>query len=220
MASSPPFFLRAQDSTKFSRSRTGTALAEVLSGKVSPSGRLPVTIPHNESSLPKNYLDQSMTAYPGRTHRYFQGVPLYPFGFGLEYSTFDLGNSHYHVEVLEDSSTQAVLNVNITNNGEYVLNDSKYVVNVFASPRDSNNHSMMIQMLVGFSKVSLSAGQTKQVQVEMPLRRFKLLSGDDDGINEFEIWIGSSLRRSSNKNVLRINFHTNTIVSLREEKSE
>ena len=60
----------------------GEALADVLFGKVAPSGRLPVMVPTSEAQLPAAYLDQSMSAGLGRTHRYFTGEPLYPFGFG------------------------------------------------------------------------------------------------------------------------------------------
>jgi beta-glucosidase len=58
----------------------GEALAEVLFGRSAPSAKLPVMVPTGESQLPRDYLDQSMKAAPGRTHRYFTGTPLYPFG--------------------------------------------------------------------------------------------------------------------------------------------
>ena len=57
----------------------GQALANVLFGEAAPAGKLPVMVVHNESQLPSDYLNQSMQAGPGRTHRYFTGNnPLYP----------------------------------------------------------------------------------------------------------------------------------------------
>ena len=137
----------------------GDALAQVLVGVQAPSGRLPVMIPYDESS-PKDYLDQSMTAKPGRTHRYFQGDPLYRFGFGLEYSTFDLAAPR--VEIANNGEL-ACLTVNVTNRGEYVLNASKYVVNVFASPTQETS---LVEMLVGFSKITLNVGEMREARVE------------------------------------------------------
>ncbi len=64
----------------------GTALANVLFGVTNPSGRMPVTVVESLAQLPE-YLDLTMNRPPGRTHRYFTGVPMYPFGFGLSYST-------------------------------------------------------------------------------------------------------------------------------------
>ena len=61
----------------------GEGLADVLFGKVAPSGKLPVMVPVSEAQLPVQYLNQSMLAGMGRTHRYFTGKPLYQFGTGL-----------------------------------------------------------------------------------------------------------------------------------------
>ena len=68
--------------------RAGKAVADILYGKVSPSGRLPVTFYHNDSELPR-FTDYSMK---GRTYKYFQGKPLYPFAHGLSYTEFAYEN--------------------------------------------------------------------------------------------------------------------------------
>src|SRR5579884_4207985 len=68
----------------YSGEEGGAAIAETLSGKNNPAGRLPVTFYKNVSQLP-NFEDYSME---GRTYRYFHGKPLYPFGYGLSYTTF------------------------------------------------------------------------------------------------------------------------------------
>lgn len=66
----------------------GKAAAEVLFGDYNPAGRLPVTFYRNITQLP-DFEDYNMT---GRTYRYFKGDPLFPFGYGLSYTTFNYGN--------------------------------------------------------------------------------------------------------------------------------
>ena len=68
----------------YSGEEGGAAVAETLSGENNPAGRLPVTFYKDVSQLP-NFENYSME---GRTYRYFKGAPLYPFGYGLSYSTF------------------------------------------------------------------------------------------------------------------------------------
>ena len=70
----------------------GEGLADIILGKAAPGGKLPIMVPTGEGQLPKDYLDQSMQAPPGRTHRYFTGQPLFSFGHGLSYSSFRYSN--------------------------------------------------------------------------------------------------------------------------------
>ena len=66
----------------------GRAVADVLFGKYNPGGRMPVTVVDSVSELPP-FEDYDVTSYPGRTYRYYNGVPLIPFGFGLSYTSFE-----------------------------------------------------------------------------------------------------------------------------------
>ena len=86
----------------------GQALAEVLTGRVNPSGKLPVTFYKDDSQLP-DFLDYRMR---NRTYRYFQGEPLFPFGHGLSYTTFTLSSPAYSVH-----EGFAVVTCNVKNTG-------------------------------------------------------------------------------------------------------
>ena len=159
----------------------GEALAEVLFGARAPSGRLPVMIPTNESQLPKDYLDQSMMAPPGRTHRYFTSTPLYPFGFGLGYSTHSYGQLRVSHESLaagtDDLETELTISVDVTNHGEYTGAHDE-VVMVFAKPslRDEPTAEMSVprQMLLGFARIATAPGATTTATVRVPAKRLRL----------------------------------------------
>jgi beta-glucosidase len=143
-------------------------------------------IPTSEDQLPTDYLDQSMQIAPGRTHRYFTGKPLYPFGFGLGYSSFSYSNltvSHTMVAAgAADVDTVLTVSVSVTNNGEYE-GSSDEVVMVFAKPTlaDAPTSTMSVpkQILGGFTKVATLPGTTTVVSVEVPMRHLRLVGPDD-----------------------------------------
>lgn len=116
----------------------GHALADILFGKVSPSGRLPVTFYRSVDDLP-DFADYSME---NRTYRFFKGSPLYPFGYGLSYTKFE--------ENWLDDDTAEVKNVGDMDSWHTVLKFEK-------EPHPQ---------LVGFSKVWIPAGETVRVKVK------------------------------------------------------
>jgi beta-glucosidase len=164
----------------------GEALADVLFGSAPPAGKLPVMVPTSEDQLPTDYLNQSMQAGEGRTHRYFTGKPLYPFGFGLGYSTFTFGElavSHTTIAAgLADVATVLTVAVSVRNNGEYGR-PSDEVVMVYAQPflADSAAPSMSVprQILLGFSKVTVASGSTVRVEVAVPAAHLRMVGPDD-----------------------------------------
>ena len=91
----------------------GTAVADVLFGDYNPGGRLPVTFYRNMSQLP-DFEDYNMT---GRTYRYMTQQPLFPFGYGLSYTTFEYGNLSLAKEQIKVGEPLK-LTVNVTNNGQ------------------------------------------------------------------------------------------------------
>ena len=140
----------------------GQALANILFGKVSPSGKLPVTFYETAEQLP-DFTDYSMQ---NRTYRYVRRNVLYPFGYGLTYSrvvctglTYEHGCARVTVENTGDRQTEDVVQLYIKDN----------------SPWAVPNHS-----LCGFARVSLEPGQSVQLEISIPDSAFE--SVDDQGI--------------------------------------
>lgn len=140
----------------------GKALADILFGKVSPSGKLPVTFYADADQLPA-FDDYSMT---GRTYRYTRENILYPFGYGLTYSKTSLSD-------LVVDGKQATLN--ITNTGGVDTDD---VVQFYL--KDDSECAAPYPTLCGFVRVHLTAGETQSVSVEIPELAFT--SVDADGV--------------------------------------
>lgn len=139
----------------------GAALADVIFGDYNPSGKLPVTFYASDDDLP-SFDDYSMKAGKGRTYRYFTGKPLFPFGFGLSYTTFSLTNPQW------DETTHSV-KVTVTNTGKY---DGTEIVQVYVSnPADEEGPQKTLR---GFARVDVKTGESKEVSIAMPRDRFKL----------------------------------------------
>jgi beta-glucosidase len=133
----------------------GRAVADVLFGDVSPSGKLPITFPKSVDQLPP-FDDYSMD---GRTYRYMSEEPLYPFGFGLSYSKFEYSNLQL------DKSTLALgdslnLSLTLTNCGE---SDAAEVAQFYLSDLQAST-IVPLHHLIGFERVMLKAGECKSLQ--------------------------------------------------------
>lgn len=130
----------------------GTALAEVLWGRVNPSGHLPVTFYRSDAQLP-DYEDYRMQ---GRTYRYLTQQPLFPFGFGLSYTTFKVGRPRY-----KDGRMQ----VRVANTGH---REGETVVQVYFRRLDDAAGPQ--RTLCAFKRVLLTAGESRTVQIDVPRR--------------------------------------------------
>ena len=133
----------------------GQALAEVLYGKVNPSGKLPVTFYASTSQLP-DFEDYRMQ---NRTYRYFKGKPLWHFGEGLSYTTFKLGKPVY---------TPGSVKVNIKNTGK---TDGEEVIQIYLRKEDDTDGP--IKALRAFKRVSLKAGESKDVTIPFTKENFE-----------------------------------------------
>jgi beta-glucosidase len=135
----------------------GTALADIIFGKVNPSGKLPVTFYRSVDDLPP-FDDYSMQ---GRTYKYFKGDPLFPFGFGLSYSDFRYSSLKTNKEAYRENETIATT-VNLENTSP-VAGDE--IVMLYAA-KDSKPDE---KYLVGFERVHLNPGEKKIVSLNINL---------------------------------------------------
>lgn len=143
-------------------SEGGTALADILFGNVSPSGKLPITFYENTDLLP-GFEDYSMA---NRTYRYAEGNILYPFGFGLTYSEVNAVGLTYE-------NGAAV--VTVCNKGNVATDD---VVQVYIKDHESV-HAVKNGKLCGFARVSLAAGETQTVTIPLDATAFDVV--DEEG---------------------------------------
>ena len=151
----------------------GTAVADVLFGDYDPSGRLPVTFYKNDNDLP-SFEDYSMA---NRTYRYFKGEPLYPFGFGLSYTTFKYSDLHLSKNTIsKNESLQA--DVTITNTGQY---NGDEVVQLYIA--HDGIHYAPLQALKAFKRITLSPGQSQKVSFTIAPELLKLI--DNGGHSTF-----------------------------------
>src|ERR1022692_4745223 len=138
----------------YSGEEGGTAIGETLAGKNNPAGRLPVTFYKGVDQLP-SFEDYAMT---NRTYRYFEGQPLYPFGYGLSYSKFEYSNLKLSTASLTagDSLTAAA---DVKNASQ---RDGDEVVEIYLTfPKLPGTP---LRALRGFSRVHVAAGATQHVQ--------------------------------------------------------
>ncbi len=142
----------------------GQAVAEVLFGKVNPSGRLPITFYRATRDLP-SFTDYSMT---NRTYRYFSGTPLYAFGHGLSYTTFDFsGGNLASKEIAANGSVK--ISFTVKNSGKA---DGDEVAQVYFRHINSKLEQPKLA-LCGFTRVSLKRGKSSKVAIEIPAERLR-----------------------------------------------
>ncbi len=155
----------------------GAALASILFGDISPSGKLPVTFYQSAKKLP-DFTDYSMK---NRTYRYATDNILYPFGYGLTYSKMKFSNLVY------ENFTACVITENIGDK------DTSEVVQFYV--KDSSEHAVLNHSLCGFKRVFLKSGESKAVSVKINQSAFEVVYDDgsrkmSDG--EFTLFAGIS----------------------------
>jgi beta-glucosidase len=159
----------------------GTALADVLFGDYNPAGRLPVTFYKSPDQLPP-FTDYSMK---GRTYRYFMGEPLFPFGYGLSYTTFAYGKLSIPKQVTVGDTIR--VSVEVENSGKTAGED---VVELYLKSRSAG---APIHSLEGFQRVSLRAGERKTVQFVLEPRNVSHVTPDGRRLvepGELEVSVG------------------------------
>jgi beta-glucosidase len=132
----------------------GHAIADIVFGKTSPSGRIPVTFPKSLDQLPP-YENYSMK---GRTYRYMTAEPLYPFGFGLSYTTFSFSDMKLSAQKT-NKKTPLKAEATITNTGKMASDE---VVQLYITvPQTGDNP---IYSLKGFKRIKLQPGEAQKVE--------------------------------------------------------
>jgi len=161
----------------------GTAIADMLAGDFSPSGRLPVTFYKSVDQLPA-FEDYSMSK---RTYRYFAGEPLYPFGYGLSYTSFNYLNANVNqASVPADGSVRVA--VDVSNTGRMAGDE---VVQLYLTHTDVPGAPL--RALQGFQHVHLEPGQTETVIFDLASRQLSIV--DQAGAHRIlpgkvQVWVG------------------------------
>jgi beta-glucosidase len=156
----------------------GNALADALFGDYNPAGRLVTTWPQSLDQLPP-MMDYDLRN--GRTYMYFRGKPLYPFGYGLSYTTFEYSNlSTSSQQIGKDKDATVAVNVDVHNTGS---RDGDEVVQLYIHHVGSKVPRPLLE-LKGFQRVPLRVGETKTIH--LPLKA-NALTYWDDATGSFEL---------------------------------
>lgn len=170
----------------------GTAAADIIFGKVNPSGRLPITFPKSLDQLPA-YEDYSMQ---GRTYKYMNEDPLYPFGFGLSYTTFEYGAVELSTNTLTKDQ-EITATTTITNTGDVA---GEEVVQAYLSDLEASVTVPNFE-LSGIKRVTLEPGASKEITFKISPEQLLLINDKGEKVLEngsFKIYLGgtSPMKRS------------------------
>ena len=164
----------------------GTAVASVLYGDYNPAGRLPVTFYKSTDQLP-DFEDYSMK---GRTYRYMTEAPLFPFGHGLSYTTFNYGDAKLSANSISGKK-KVKLTVPVTNSGNL---DGEEVVQVYVKRVGDNEGPS--HALRGFKRVGINKGATQDVVFELTTESFEWFDTNYNDMRaiegEYEIYYGGT----------------------------
>ncbi|MDD4760090.1 MAG: beta-glucosidase BglX [Bacteroidaceae bacterium] len=176
----------------------GQAMSDVLFGKVNPSAKLTTTFPRYVGQIPI-YYNHLNTGRPSgdfwATSKYFDGenTPLYPFGYGLSYTTFDYGKPTLSKSELNGENDSLTLTVPITNTGN---REGKEIVQLYV--RDvAASISRPVKELKGFQKIYLAKGETKDVRFTIGAPMLKFYNSELKYVvepGEFELMVGANSR--------------------------
>jgi beta-glucosidase len=185
--------------TWFSGEKGGTAIADILLGKVNPSGKLSVSIPRSVGQIPFYYYHK-----PSSKHNYVdeKNTPLYAFGHGLSYTSFD----YEELQVIPEKITpggKAEVKIKIRNTGE---REGTEIVQLYVRDEISSV-ALPVKALKGFQRVSLQPGESKEVSFRLDEEAFWLWNRDMKRIVEpgsFRILVGSASDDIRREGTLRI----------------
>jgi beta-glucosidase len=164
----------------------GQAVADVLFGDYNPGGKLPVTFYKDTTQLP-GFEDYTMK---GRTYRYISSEPVFPFGYGLSYTSFEVGNAQASKTIIK-SNEGVALTIPISNTGK---RDGVEVVQVYV--HRANDADGPSKTLRAFQRVNIAAGKTNKVAINLPSAAFEFYDTRSGKMQvmpgEYELWYGNS----------------------------
>jgi len=185
----------------FAGSEAGYAIADVLFGDVNPSGKLSTTFPQNVGQIPI-YYNHKNTGRPLPEGEWFQkfrsnyldvsNAPVYPFGYGLSYTTFEYGDISLSKNNIK-SSEKIEVKISVKNTGNY---DGQEVVQLYI--RDMvGSITRPVKELKGFQKVFIKKGETKEVIFTIGVDDLKFYNSDLNFVAEpgdFKVFVGGNSR--------------------------
>jgi len=166
---------------------TGRAIFDVIFGKVNPGGKLPVTFPVNVGQLPAYYNRKPSME---RQYLFGQDEPLFPFGFGLSYTSFSYGDIRVSPSVIS-ADQQAEVSVDVTNTGS---RKGEEVVQLYIRDKVSSV-TRPVKELKGFQRMSLKPGETKTASFVITPDKLQFYDLSMERVvepGEFEIMVGTS----------------------------
>lgn len=179
-------------------SESGNAIADVLFGKYNPSGKLPVSFPRAVGQMPL-YYNHKNTGRPYNpqhvTYSHYTDIengPLYPFGFGLSYTTFEYGDLQLSAQEMEAGDTLKV-KIPVINTGEV---KGKEVVQLYLRDLVASTTRPVLE-LKGFKLIELAPGETKEVEFSVTEKMLEFYSVDEKWeaeAGEFQIFVGGNSR--------------------------
>ncbi|MCL1958042.1 MAG: glycoside hydrolase family 3 C-terminal domain-containing protein, partial [Spirochaetes bacterium] len=149
----------------------GRAVADIIFGDVVPSGKLPITFPASTEQLPP-YEDYSMK---GRTYRYMKEKPLYPFGFGLSYTSFRFDSIKMSVPVIAAGGLVKAV-VTVSNTGKY---EAEEVVQIYITKIERRADDP-IAALRDFRRISIPAGKSQTIEFELQSSAFETVNAEGE----------------------------------------
>ena len=151
--------------------RGGEAIVDIILGKYNPSGKLPISLYGADSDL----IETANYSMENRTYRYDDGPVVYPFGFGLSYSTFSCQIKN-KIKGAFGEGDGITFTVTVSNTG---VRDGEEVVQVFAAPQNPK-YPQPRRQLLAFSKVFVKAGDEKNIELRVPVDRLQV--ADQKGV--------------------------------------
>jgi len=170
----------------------GTAIGEILFGRTCPSGRLPFTIPRDPDKLP-DFHDYSMA---NRTYRYAKDNILFPFGFGLSYTSFAYTNARVADSLA--SKGRAIVSANVANTGKC---DGDEVVQLYLRHTKPGVEAPLVE-LKGFKRIRLAKGESARVSFDVPAEAFQLVDAQGRWFmpkDDVELFFGRDSRTPASK---------------------